>query len=160
MPSWRASCTAWETACGGLQGGNDSFAAGEQIEGIERFRIGDGDVLGAAQLAQMGVLGADGGVVQSGGDRVGCGDLAIVILQHVAVGALQHAGDAAVEARGVIAERFAAAAGFDADESHVFVFDKGGEDADGVGAAADAGDDRIGQAAFALRESARALRRR
>ncbi len=40
------------------------------------------------------------------------------------------------------------AAGFDADQLHAFVFDERVEDADGVAAAADAGEDGIGQAAF------------
>ena len=39
------------------------------------------------------------------------------------------------------------AAGFDADEFDIFIIDKAGKDSDGVGAAADAGDDHIGQSA-------------
>ena len=76
-------------------------------------------VLGAAGVVQPGVLGADGGVVEAGGDGVRQRDLAVVVLQHVAVGAVQHAGQPAGEARGVLAECSAAAAGFDADQFDV-----------------------------------------
>jgi len=50
----------------------------------------------------------------------------------------------------VVAERGAAAAGFDADEAHISVGDEFVEHADGVGAAADAGDNRRGQTVFLL----------
>ena len=50
------------------------------------------------------------------------------------------------------------AAGLDADEPHAGVVDEGVEDADGVAAAADAGDDRVGQPA-GLREDLRAAPR-
>ena len=52
------------------------------------------------------------------------------------------------------------ACGLDADEAHVCVVEESVEDADRVRAAADAGDDGVGQAAFGLRGSARAPRRR
>src|SRR6185312_13644853 len=78
------------------------------------------------------------------------GNLAVVILEQIAVGALENAGCSAGEARCVIAQAGAASAGFDADELHGCVFEKWMEDADCVAATADAGDDGIGQAAFGL----------
>src|SRR6266849_4586574 len=56
-----------------------------------------------------GVLGANGGIVEAGGDGVCGGDLAVAILQNVRVCALQHAGTRAGitlrggEARSVLA---------------------------------------------------------
>ena len=53
------------------------------------------------------MLGADGGVVESGGDGVGARDLAGVVLEDVGVGSLEDAGEAAsglLEAGGVLAE--------------------------------------------------------
>ena len=52
---------------------------------------------------------------------MGLRDLAVLILQHVGIGALQNAGSAAAEAGRVLAQRGSAAAGFDADEPHVAV---------------------------------------
>jgi hypothetical protein len=54
---------------------------GELAEGVKRFLIGGGDVFGAALIVQPGVLGSDGGVVESGGDGVGEGDLSGGVLQ-------------------------------------------------------------------------------
>ena len=42
-------------------------------------------------VAQVGVLRADRGIIQPGGDRMRGGDLAVRVLQHVGVGAVQHA---------------------------------------------------------------------
>ena len=108
----------------------------------------------------MRVLRADRGVIETGAHRMGRRNLAVVVLQHVAVGSLQHARHSAVEARGVIAQRFAAASGLDANEAHILIRDKRGEHADCVGAAADAGHHRIRQAAFAREHLLRAPRRR
>ena len=74
-------------------------------------------------------------------------NVAGLVLQHQAARAVQHAGRAAGESRGVIAGRDAAAAGLDADQSHALVVDERVEDAHRIAAAADAGDDEIGQAA-------------
>ena len=67
---------------------------------------------------------------------------------------MQHARPAGVMRRRVLAGRDAVAAGLDADDPHVAVVEEGVEQADGVGAAADAGDQRVGQAAFRLAASA------
>jgi hypothetical protein len=96
------------------------------------------------------VLRADGGVVETGRDGVRQRDLAVFILQHVGIGALQHAGRSALEARRVIAERLAAAAGFDADQANFLSSGELVERADGIRSAADAGDDRGRQTAFFL----------
>ena len=69
--------------------GDDAFGARETERGVEGFGIGGGGVLGAAGIVQRRVLRADGGVVEAGGDGVREGDLAVVVLQNVGVGALQ-----------------------------------------------------------------------
>ena len=136
--------------------GDDPFGARETQSGVERFSVGRGSVFGAAGIVESRVFGADGGVVESGGDGVGEGDLAVVILQDVGVGALQNAWCATTEARGVIAEVRTAATGFDADEANVFVRDKFEKCTDRVGAATDAGDDHDWAGGFLSPESARA----
>ena len=92
------------------------------------------------RVAERGVLGPDAGVVEPGRDRVRVGDLAVVVGEHRRARAVQHAGAAAAEAR--------RARRLDADEPHVGVVEEAGEDADRVRAAADAGDDRVGQPAL------------
>jgi hypothetical protein len=77
-------------------------------------------------------------------------DLAVVVLQKIAVSALQNAGRTAGEARGVLAQF-----GLRPPASTPISFTPASsprtvEHADGVAAAADAGENRIGQAAFAL----------
>ena len=126
---------------GGFEGGDDALRAGEGDGGFEGVVIRAGDVGGAAGVVEHGVLGADGGVVEAGGDAVGARDLAGVVLEDVAVGSLEDAGEASadgLEAGGVLAEGGAAASGFDADEADVLVFEELVEGSDGVGAAADA----------------------
>ncbi len=82
------------------------------------------------------------------------GDLAVAILQDVGVGALQHAGTRASvtlrggEARGVFAEFIAAAAGFDAHHFYFGIAQKRIEEADSVGATANAGEKVRGQSLF------------
>ena len=95
---------------GGFERGDDAFGAREETRGFERGGVGDGGVFGAAFVGEPGVLGADGGIVEAGGDGMRGGDLAVFVLQNVGVGALQDAGARAGEAlmrgeaRGVFAE--------------------------------------------------------
>ena len=133
------------TACALLKRGNDAFGSRQPVRRVERLAVAGRYVLGAARSCSAGMLGADGGVVESGGDGVRQRDLSVLVLQHVGVGSLQHPGAAAFEARRVLAERVAAAAGLDADQLHLRVLDELVERADGVRSAAHAGDDRGGQ---------------
>ena len=70
---------------------DDALGAAEQREGLHRLGVGDRAVLGAADVVQVGVLRADAGVVQAGADRVRLDGLAVVVLQQVGAGAVQHA---------------------------------------------------------------------
>ena len=73
-----------------------------------------------------------------------------VVLEHEAARALQDAGTAAGEARRVLAGADAVAAGLDADQPRRRIADERVEDAHRVAAAADAGDDGVGQRAELL----------
>src|SRR5579885_1998365 len=59
--------------------------------GCERGFVRDGGVFSATLVGEPGMLGADGGIVEAGGDGMGGGDLAVLGLQDVGVGALQNA---------------------------------------------------------------------
>ena len=78
-------------------------------------------------------------------------DLAVVVLQQVGAVAVQHAGlPPVIEAQWPFVHVEAVAARLDAVDRHALVVEEGVEQADGVGAAADAGDQRVGQAALRL----------
>ncbi len=81
------------------------------------------------------MLGTDARVVEAGRDRVGLEHLAVLVLHEVALHAVHHAGHAAADG--------GATGGLGADQSGVGV-DEAGEDAGGVGAAADAGHHHVG----------------
>ena len=109
---------------------------------------------------QPGVFRPDGGVIQSGADAVGGLNLAELVLQNVAARALQHAERAALKPRRVLLGLDAESARFHADHLHGRVVEERIEQSDGVRAAADAGDEQVGQALFLFQNLPRALRRR
>ena len=94
MPSVRAS--AW----------NAARASSSRQTGVRH----------AAGVFPIAVLGADAGIVEPGRDRMHVARLAVFVLHHVAEAAVQHAGLAVRQRRGVIARLVRAAAGFDADQ--------------------------------------------
>ena len=146
---WSAWCRAWAVSSAGMIPSRrvtrrkvSSASASETVE-----------VGRAADVAQVGVLGAAAGVVQAGRDRVGLEDLAHLVLQHGRQRSVQHAGAPGDrERRAVAAGLERLAAGLDADERDALVADEGREDPDRVRAAADAGDDAVGQAPLALED--------
>ena len=73
------------------------------------------------------------------------GYLSVIFLQQVAFGTVENADGSGGEWCGVSAAADALAGGFYADEFDFFVGIKGIEHAEGVAAAADAGDDAFGQ---------------
>ena len=102
---------------GSFQGGQDPFAAGEELEGFEGFGIGDAGVFDAAGVFPVGVLGADAGVVEAGADGVDIGGLAVFVLEDVGHHAVQDTGFSLGESGGVLTEGAAAATGFNADHA-------------------------------------------
>ena len=60
-----------------FKSGQDSFGARQLDHRIERGGIVLRNVLGAARVVERGVLGTDGGVVESRGDGMGERDLAV-----------------------------------------------------------------------------------
>ena len=77
-------------------------------------------------------------------------DLAVVVLQQIGAVAVQHAGPAAGERGRVLAAVEPVARRLDAEDLDAAIVEERMEQAHGVGAAADAGDQRIRQAAFGL----------
>src|SRR3546814_8122475 len=91
------------------------------------------------------MLGADAGVVEAGRDAVRLGDLAVLVLEQIGLVAMEDTGATPGEAGGVLAVE-ALARGLDADDLDPRIVEEGMEQADGVRAAADGGDQHVGKA--------------
>ena len=133
---------------GGLDGRDDALGAGQIFKGVHSFIVGDGDIFRAADVMEPCVLRADAGIVQTGGNGVHRGDLAVFILAEIGLHAVENAQSARVDGGGGLKGVYAAACRFTADEPDALVLNEVVETADGVGAAAHAGDDGIRQTAF------------
>ena len=139
---------------GGFEGRDDAFGTREETRGFESGLIGDGGIFGAMLVGEPGVLGPDGGIVESGGNGMRGGDLAVFVLEDVGVRALEDSGARAgeplrsAESRGMFAKSVTAAPGFDANHFYVGVFQELVEKADGIRTAADAGEKMRGQTLF------------
>src|ERR1017187_9130036 len=72
-------------------------------------------------------------------------DLAVLVLQHIGISALQDPRRTAAKTHCMLAQFSAASAGFDANEADLAVLKEFVKCADGVRAASDAGDDGGGQ---------------
>ena len=70
-------------------------------DGLERFRVGRADVLGAARVFHVRVFRPDAGIIEARRNRVRFGDLAPFILHDIAQTAVQNALGTSVERRGV-----------------------------------------------------------
>ncbi len=134
----------------GFQCRDDAFEQAALMEGIQRFVIGDADVLDAFHFVQEGVLRADTRVVQASRDRMRVSDLPVAILEQVGTVAVQHARYAAIEAGRVLVGIHAVTARFNADDFYAGVIEERMEQAHGVGAAAHAGDQAVRQTTFLL----------
>ena len=118
---------------------------------FERLRVGRRHVGDAAGILQPGMLRPDAGIIEPGGDRMAFENLPVGVLQEIGAVAVQHARRAAGHRGGVaVLDVEAVAARLDAVDRDLAVVEEGMEEADGVRAAADRRDQRIGQAAFGL----------
>ena len=124
----------------GLERGNDALGPAEKLERIKRLVICDGGVFDAFHVFQPGMFGADAGVIETRADRVAFGDLAVIVLQQVGLVAVEHAGEPAKQRCCMLIPVEAVTRRFDAEHLYICVVEEGVEQAERVGAAADAGD--------------------
>ena len=68
---------------GALNGRNDSLQAGEVFKRIHCLIVGYRNISRPALIVQEGVLRPDARVIQSGGNRINRGDLAVFILTEI-----------------------------------------------------------------------------
>ena len=140
-----AQATAWEDSSAGRQ---DTFYRAQLPERVQRLIVRGIAVLCPTDVPQHGMFRTDGSIVQAGGDAVRIRDLAVLVLQHVGIRPMKHAFAAAVETGGVFAGVDTAASRLYADQPYGLVFKEAGEDADGVAAAADTGNDAVRKMIF------------
>jgi hypothetical protein len=113
--------------------------------------VGHAGVGDAADVLQPGMFRADAGIVEAGRDRMRLGDLAVLVLQQIGAVAVQHAGFTAREGGACFLCRGPGppAASTPSIATSAIV-EEGVEQPDRVAAAADRGDELVGQAAFGL----------
>src|SRR5688572_4366840 len=102
----------------GLERRQDALLASEPREPRERVLVADPRVLGAAGVVKRRMLGTNRRVVEARGDGMGELDVAVLVLQHVAVSALKDPGRPAGKTRGVLPLGNAAPTGLDPHEAH------------------------------------------
>ena len=134
----------------GFQGRNDAFQPAGELERIQGFLIRHRDIIHAARLLEPGMFRPDAGIIEAGRDRMRFQNLAVRILQQIGLGAVQHAGRAFGERGGVMGRFHPLARRLDAMNGDVGIVEERMEQPDGIGAAADAGDEHIGQPPFGL----------
>jgi len=76
---------------GRFQGGDDSFQTRQFCKGFQGFIVRGVGVLGSVFVAEPGMFGTDGGIVQTGGDTMRELDLPVFVLEQVGTRALQNA---------------------------------------------------------------------
>ena len=135
---------------GAFQGRDDAFDVGEFLESSERFIVGGVGVFHATGLLKKGVLGSDGGVVESGGDGMGEFDLAVRVGEQPGLRPLQDAEFSALESRRVALGDDPVAACFNADHADIFIAEERVEQPDRIRSATDAGNEHVWQAPFTL----------
>ena len=120
-----------------LECGDDALLAAEHEEGVAAPVVRAGHVVDTACVLEVAVLGANAGVVEAAGARIHGGRLAVSILQQIALETVYDAFASVGHRRRVVADGGAAPERLDADQLDRVV-EECGEDADRVGAAADA----------------------
>ena len=130
-----------------FQRGNDAFQPRQQLKRRQRFVVGRGEIRDAAFFMQPGMFRPDAGIIQPGRNRMRVLDLAVIVHQEIGAVAMQHARPAAGDRRRMQL-RQPVARGLDAENLDAGIVEERMKQSHRVGAAADAGDQRIRQAAF------------
>src|SRR5215204_361936 len=128
-----------------LEGRDDSFAAAERLERLQRFAIGDADERSAAGFLEVRKLWSDAGVVETGRNGVRLLHLAEFVLQDIRARSVQDTDCASAERRRMAPALDAVPGGLHADELDFAILNERIEDTHRIGAAADAGDDGVWQ---------------
>ena len=97
---WRAFENFSQGVCG-FQRRDDALEAAALVERSQCFIVGDRGVFDATDVVQPGMFRTDAWIVETGGNRVGVDDLAVVVLQQEGAVAVKYARNAAGQSGGV-----------------------------------------------------------
>src|SRR5438128_3208515 len=111
-----------------FQGRENAFQARTGPKACQSFRVGNMRVANPAAVVPKTVLRPNAGIIQSRGDGMNGSGLAVAVLKHITVAAVQDAGLAEAQRGGMLTGLIAPAARLDAHQLHVLVIDKRVED--------------------------------
>ena len=129
----------------GLQRRHDALDTRDAVESCQGFAVVCRDILHASRILEPRVLRADPGIIQTRRNRMGFRNLPVFILHQVGAVAVQDARGAGRQRRGMLASADTLTAGLDAVNVNSGILQERVEQAYGVGAAADTGDQCIRQ---------------
>ena len=133
-----------------LDGGNDSLQPAGILECLHSLFIRDRHILGAPDVMQMRMLRTDPRIIQSGGDRIDRGDLAVFILAEQALHPVEDPQAARADGRRRLEGVNSTAGCLAADQGDIAVIYVMIERSDRVGPTSDAGEHCIRKPAFLL----------
>ena len=122
------------------------------FESIDCLFIGYGNILGSADIVEIGVLRADAGIVEACGDRINGCDLAELILAEIRLHAVEDSELARIDRSSRLKGIDPPAGSLAADEVYLFVFNIVIERSDGIRTAAAACENIIRKASFLLHD--------
>src|ERR1700738_1243784 len=124
---------------------NDALGAAQQLERVHCLGVRDRSVLGATEVLQQSVLGADARIVQSCGNGMAFDGLPVLTLQQVGERSLEGAGRATCERRGVPAGFDTITRRLETHQANARIIDESVEDPDRICPSAHAGSHGVRQ---------------
>ena len=135
---------------GRLKSGDDTLSLGESTEALHGLGVVGGDEKSTVGVLPGAQLGADTGVVKTGRDRVGLGNLAVLVLKNVGSDTVEDTVRAAGESGGVAASVNTVTTSLNTNQLDAGVLREGVEHTDSVAATTNTGNDGIGELANGL----------
>src|SRR5262245_60491750 len=106
---------------GALQRRDNTLNLREKLDRVDRLSVRRRIESHPATIAQVAQFRPDSGIVESGSDGMSLGYLPLIILQHVALAAMQHAHRAALHRRRMLASAKALTRRLDAQHLHISI---------------------------------------
>lgn len=133
-----------------LQRRDDTLQLTHQAETLKGLSVRGSHELGTLGILPVGQLGADTGVIETGGDGVGVLDLTELVLQDVGADTVQNTLTTGGKGGTVAGSVDTVTTGLNTEHLDAGVVGEGVEHADGIGTTANAGDDGVGELAALL----------